>query len=130
VTSALHDMLGAPGTLPTANIEAAVDDFLRMARDPRYRLAIVASARHLMKDRATGRNGFWTRLAELEVPSYWIWGRNDRLVTHRYADRVREAVPTAKVEVWDGVGHVPQFEDPKRTHSKIRRFLDGIESTR
>ncbi len=112
--------------LPADNFEAAAEDTLSYIRDARYRLAVAACARHLIRERATGRNGFWERLSGMAVPSYWVWGSHDRLVSSRYAERVRSAMPDARVEVWDGVGHVPQFEVPDRTNAALLDWIDRL----
>lgn len=119
MTELFHD----PSRVPAANMRAGADDVARSARDRGYRMAVASAARHLAAERGLGRNGYWTRLAELQLPSLWIWGRQDRLVSHRYAEKVGETLPHARVEVWDGVGHVPQFEVPERTNEAVTRFI-------
>ena len=127
VESAIKDMFCDPTCIPDANIRAAAQEFLRGTGDLRNRMAILASARHLVSEPASGRRSFWRRLRSLPIPSYWIWGDHDRLSSSRYAERVRGSLPDAKVEVWPDVGHVPQFEVPERTNEAILGFLDGLE---
>jgi pimeloyl-ACP methyl ester carboxylesterase len=43
-----------------------------------------------------------------------VWGDRDRLVFHRGAQRVIDAVPGARLELLRGVGHCPQVEAPDR----------------
>ena len=129
IESAMTDVLfHDPTAIPAANMRAGAEDVLQSYGDRRYRLAVAAAARHLVAERAEGRKGYWSRLAGLHVPSYWIWGRHDRLVSSRYADRVKDTLPHAQVEVWDNIGHVPQFEAPDRTNEAIARFLARIEA--
>lgn len=130
VEGVIADLFHDPSALPDANIRAGARDVVATARDRRYRLATASAARQLAAEPAEGRHGFWARLERLRVPSLWIWGRSDRLVSHRYADRVRAALPDARVEVWDAVGHVPQFEVPDRTTARIADFVGGIEAGR
>jgi len=122
----LHD----PAAIADDTIDAAVDDTMLALRDPRYRMATAACARHLIRERAEGRHGFWPRLAELSVPSLWLWGSNDHMVSADYAERVRLTVPTSAVEVWDDVGHLPQFESPARTHASIDQFITELAARR
>lgn len=126
VTEMFHD----PSRVPAENIRAAVDEARLYLRDPGYRMAVAASARGLVTDRCYGRRGFWDRLVDLEVPSLWLYGRSDPLVSHRYGTRVADILPNAEVEVWDDLGHVPQFELPDRTHALVRRFLARTEAGR
>jgi pimeloyl-ACP methyl ester carboxylesterase len=81
-------------------------------------------------ERGHGRRSYWDRLTACGVPTYWIFGRHDRLVHHRYADRVRTSLPAAKVEVWRDCGHVPQFEHPDRVTDRLTRWIDRIEAGR
>ncbi len=127
VESAIEDMFHDPTCIPSDNIRAAAQEFLRGTENARNRMAILACARHLASEPASGRRSFWRRLEGLRVPSYWIWGEDDRLSSCRYADRVSGSLPDAQVEVWPEVGHVPQFEVPERTNEAILGFLDDLE---
>ena len=126
VRGLFHD----PSGLPDRNHTAAAQDVARDWSDPAYRLALLACARTLGAERSRGRRAYWNRLGRLTSPSYWIFGRQDRLVPHSYADRVRTAAPDAQVEVWDGIGHVPQFEDPDRVGAALHPWLAGVDATR
>jgi pimeloyl-ACP methyl ester carboxylesterase len=130
IEAGLREMFHDPSRIPADNYRAAADDVLATFKDPGYRLALLACARHLGAERAGGRRSYWTRLCDLEVPTYWIFGRRDRLVHHRYAEKVRSCLPSACVEMWDDVGHVPQFELPDRTNEAITGWLDRIEAGR
>lgn len=127
VESAIRDLFHDPTRIPADNIRAAAQEFLRGAEDVRNRMAILACARHLVSEPASGRRSFWRRLQRLRIPSYWIWGDRDRLSSCRYAERVREHVPDAQVDVWPDVGHVPQFEVPERTNDAVLGFIDQLE---
>jgi pimeloyl-ACP methyl ester carboxylesterase len=54
------------------------------------------------------------RLERIAVPVLLVWGDRDRLVFHRGAQRVLDAVPNARLELLHGVGHCPQVEVPDR----------------
>ena len=126
----VSEMFHDASRVPSENIRAAVDEAQNYLRDPGYRMAVAASARGLVTDPCYGRNGFWERLTDLQVPSLWLYGRSDPLVSHRYGARVADTLPSAEVEVWDDLGHVPQFELPQRTHALLRRFLARTEAGR
>ena len=101
---------------------AGVDEFLRSYLEPRGRAAFYAAARNIYLEEPHGEKGFWTRLAGLEAPSLFVWGRKDQVVPLRFARHVREAVPAAQhLEL--NCGHVPQLERPQVTHDAILRFL-------
>lgn len=126
VASLFHD----PGRIPSDNLRAAAQDVTRYLTDRGYRLATVAAARRLVTERAEGRRGYWRRLADLQVPSLWIFGAHDRLVRVEYAARVGGLLAGAHVQVWDDCGHVPQFELPDRTNRAITAFVERVEAGR
>jgi pimeloyl-ACP methyl ester carboxylesterase len=103
---------------------AGVDEFLRAYMSPAGRAAFYAAARHIYLDEPHGPRGFWTRLAELQAESLFVWGRRDRLVPIAFARHVEAALPRARHLELD-CGHVPQIERPRRTHSAIREFLQA-----
>ncbi len=113
---------------PAANLRAAAADVHLQLNDRNYRLAVAACSKHLINRRSRGRRGFWRQLASVQAPTLWIWGSHDQLVDARYAEHVRRVLPTAEIEVWDEMGHAPQFEDPERTNATIGDFLARVES--
>jgi pimeloyl-ACP methyl ester carboxylesterase/putative sterol carrier protein len=123
VDRTLRRMFADHRRVPADNLRAAREDFLRSIRSPRRRLAFLATARHLGKEEP---KTYWPRLAELEVPSLWIFGDTDRLVPAFYADVVSlHAPPSATVQVWRSCGHVPQFEYPQRTVDALLAAFGG-----
>jgi pimeloyl-ACP methyl ester carboxylesterase len=101
---------------------AGIDEFLRSYLTPRGRSAFYAAARNIYLEEPNGRDGLWTRLPDLQAPSLFVWGKRDSLVPIAFADHVREALPHSEHLELPG-GHVPQLENPKRTHDALLRFL-------
>ncbi len=62
------------------------------------------------------------RLERVAVPVLIIWGREDRMVYHRGARRVLDAVPGARLELFDGCGHCPQLEEAERVVELLEGF--------
>jgi len=109
--------------------QAGVDEFLRMHSTRGGRLAFYSAVRNIYLEEPDGTNGFWTRLAGLDAPSLFIWGKNDRLVPVAFAQHVRHALPSAENIVIE-CGHVPQIEQPKTVEQEISRFLGKPALTR
>jgi pimeloyl-ACP methyl ester carboxylesterase len=103
-------------------VRAGVDEFLRSALSPRGGLAFYRGARHMMLEAPHGPNGLWARLAELQPPALFVWGRRDWLVPRTLAAHVRQTLPTAQHLELD-CGHVPQLERPQETRAAIMNFL-------
>lgn len=128
IEAGIRQLFHDPSRVPDANYRAAANDVLLSLREPGYRMAFATCARSLGVERGRGRGSYWSRLATCAVPTYWIFGRHDRLVHHRYADRVRACLPTATVELWEDCGHVPQFEHPERVNDAVVDWLDRAGS--
>ena len=112
-------------TIPSATdgwVRAGVDEFLRSYLTPRGRVAFYAAARQIYLEEPHGAKGFWTRLAGLESPALFIWGRHDTLVPIGFASHVRNTLPSARHLELD-CGHVPQIERPIETQAAIADFL-------
>ncbi|HTX31401.1 MAG TPA: alpha/beta fold hydrolase [Solirubrobacteraceae bacterium] len=101
---------------------AGIDEFLRSYLSPTGRAAFYAAARNIYLEEPHGPDGFWTRLPELRVDSLFVWGKQDAIVPAAFAHHVEQAVPTAEHLFLD-CGHVPQLEQPRRTHEAIERFF-------
>lgn len=74
----------------------------------------------------------WNRdLADLEsalprianIPILLLWGSDDRAVNPDSAERLRQEFTDSRVEIFDGVGHLPYEEVPERFNSSVLRFL-------
>ena len=62
-------------------------------------------------------------LERVECPVLLIWGDRDRMVTHRGARHVTEALPDTTYELLEGIGHCPQLEAPERVADLVLGFL-------
>ena len=63
----------------------------------------------------------------IQAPTLLIWGRRDTLVPPSVGDLMRGEVPTSRLLVLDGAGHVPMFESAAQTNAALLAFLDGEE---
>ena len=101
---------------------AGVDEFLRSFLTPKGRVAFYESARNIYLDEPHGEQGLWTRMARLSPPALFVWGVDDQLVPIGFQKHVKKALPSAEHLVLD-CGHVPQLEEPERTHEAIAEFF-------
>lgn len=111
-----------PGAIDPALADAIVDEFRVRQRSPAARAALYAAARKIYLEAPYGRDGFYPRLAQLQVPAMFVWGSHDRLVPAAFSRHVREWLPSAQQIVLEGCGHVPQVEHPELT----MELLDGF----
>ena len=125
----LRSLLALPAPVPPMVIRAAVARLYRQlafavpsAIDP----AVVSTFCAHHRDRATVATYLTTArrlIRELRAPFQLdrissrvllVWGDCDRLVFHRGAQRILDAVPGARLELLHGIGHCPQVEVPER----------------
>ncbi len=124
VERALRGMFSNARQLSPSWYAAAADEFLRVFSTPRGRMCFFSAMRQIYLEEPHGPpGGFWARLPELSRPALFIWGSRDRLVPARFAAHVERTLPTATSVVLERCGHVPQFEQPAKTHRLVRRFL-------
>lgn len=65
-----------------------------------------------------------------EVPSLIAWGTDDSIIPAAHAHVLREALPSARLELFDGVGHFPMVEAPDRFLDVLTDFLATTEPAR
>ena len=119
----VKQLFADPSRLQETWYDAAIDDFRRVWRSPRARLAFFAALRNIYLDEPDGEAGFWARLAQMRCPALYIYGDSDVLISPRFATKIQAALPSAQVAVWDDCGHVPQIEYPERTAGSMIEFL-------
>ena len=65
-------------------------------------------------------------LADIGAPSLLLWGRKDRLIDVSSVPVWSKGIADLRVEIWDGVGHMPMLERPGKTAALYREFLKGL----
>jgi pimeloyl-ACP methyl ester carboxylesterase len=64
-------------------------------------------------------------LPRLKAPTLLIWGSKDPIMEEPARQSLREALPGAKVKIFDGLGHNPFWEDPRGVAGVINPFLQS-----
>lgn len=131
-------VLKSPIPLPEPILRAAVGEAYRQLAFARPREATRAAVRaftdhHRSKDRVTRILGNGRRLlpelspppfdlARIACPVLLVWGDRDRMVTHKGARLITEALPDTDYQLLEGVGHCPQVEVPDRVARLLLAF--------
>ncbi len=108
--------------------DLVVDEFQRIYSSPGARTAFLASARNIYLDEPFGDGGFYPRLAELDVPSLWVWGSHDTVIPPAFKRHVEQWLPAAEQIILDGCGHVPQVERAAQTSGLLQRFFARVDA--
>ncbi len=65
------------------------------------------------------------RLHRIAVPTLFLWGAQDRIVSVDYGRSFCAAIPGARFELMDGAGHVPHIEQPQPFADRVLKFIDA-----
>lgn len=63
------------------------------------------------------------RLHRIEVPTLFLWGAQDRIVTPDYGRAYAAAVPGAQFTLIDQAGHFPHVEQPEEFARQVLSFV-------
>jgi pimeloyl-ACP methyl ester carboxylesterase len=128
-------MLLAPADLPAHVFREpggpAARALFAVPDDPEQ--AALARTRLVWAMGATGKfiwpipdKGLTKRIHRLAAtPALLVWGQDDRLVPHAYADEFARRLGRARVEIVKGAGHAPHLEQPEATAQAVLGFLKG-----
>lgn len=65
-------------------------------------------------------------LPRIQVPTLLVWGDADVRSPLSVAYQMRDAIPTAKLAVISGAGHVSNLEEPARFNAEVRGFCLSV----
>lgn len=65
-----------------------------------------------------------SQLHQLEMPSLWLYGEQDRLVMASTANCVRQLLTGAAIEIIDGAGHAPLLSHPEQCMQALESLND------
>lgn len=65
------------------------------------------------------------RLHEIRVPSMFVIGSDDHMLSPRIAEETTKAIPNAKIAVIPGGGHMLQLERPQQLREIVEEFLQN-----
>jgi pimeloyl-ACP methyl ester carboxylesterase len=120
--SALGRGLGALGLRPNADVAEVARGYGSL-EDPARRAAFLATLRSVVG--VSGQRvaaGDRLYLAE-SLPILILWGSRDPIIPVEHAEAAHESLPDSRLEIFEGVGHLPQLEAPARFCAAMERFL-------
>ncbi len=93
--------------LPTGEARSAFTHTLRSVVDWRGQIVTMLDRSYLVDD----------------IPLLVMWGDRDSIIPVAHAHRVKEALPSAQLEIFPGAGHFPHHADPDRFIALLRAFI-------
>ena len=124
--SVLGQGLGLLGLRPSADVAEVARGYASLA-DGERRKAFLATLRAVV-----GTDG--QRIAALdrlylaeELPLLIVWGERDPIIPVSHGEEAHRELSGSRLEVFPGVGHLPQLEEPGRFVAALERFLAETE---
>ncbi len=126
VGSVLGRGLGMLGVRPSADVAEVARGYASLA-DGERRKAFLATLRSVV-----GTEG--QRIAALDrlylaeaLPLLIVWGDKDPIIPVAHGEDAHRDLPGSHLDVFEGVGHLPQVEAPGRFIAALERFLAETE---
>lgn len=113
VDRAVREVYGDPAKVTAA----LVDRYFELTLREGNREALAQR----LSQREPGRHA--DLLARIQAPTLILWGGQDRWIPPAAAEVFHRAIPHGQVQVFPGLGHVPQEEDPASTVQAVHTFL-------
>jgi len=64
------------------------------------------------------------------IPTLIVWGARDPVIPASHGERAHAAIVGSRLEIFDGIGHIPQLEAPERFVGVLERFLEQTKPAR
>lgn len=120
VQTVFHDMSAALALAPP---DASAETMVQLARE-RAALARVGWNPYLYNPLLR------RRLPRISAPTLLCWGRYDRVAPLVCARAWEAAIPGARLEVFEGSGHMPHLEEPAAVATAVAAFCSAHEAGR
>ncbi len=65
-------------------------------------------------------------LGRIEVPTLLLWGEHDARSPVAVGERMRDAIPGARLSVIADAGHMSNLEQPDRFNEEVLEFCRGL----
>lgn len=114
VESSVRNVYGDPSRVTPE----LVDRYYELSLRAGNRAAVVERFRQVHHGENAGA------IARITAPTLILWGAKDRLVPPEHAASFHRDLQDSKLVLFDDLGHVPHEEDPERTVTEVRRFLE------
>ncbi len=107
---------GSPRGLPDAFVDRMARDYDRGTQRAVLRLYRATDAARMVPVPASA-------FRELNRPALVVWGEGDAYIPREFAERHREAFPSAEIVYLPGSGHFPMADDPEGIAAAVIPFL-------
>jgi pimeloyl-ACP methyl ester carboxylesterase len=67
-----------------------------------------------------------TETGDISVPTLILWGAHDHLVPRQHQETLVGRIKGARIQIYEGTGHLVLWECPERVAEDLRSFLGGL----
>lgn len=99
-----------------------VQRYVSLSRAPGHRTALL----HILANHEGRSPATAGKMAEIEVPTLVMHGRQDNLVPAEGGEAFARTIPGAALIIYEDVGHLPQEEIPHRSAADLDAFLESV----
>ena len=65
------------------------------------------------------------KIRSIACPALIIWGKQDKIVDVKYAERFHQDIKGSELVIYDSCGHVPMMEKPAKVNDAVLRFFSS-----
>ncbi len=80
---------------------------------------------HIMAMASTKEQFDESLIKKISCPTLIVWGKEDKIVNPKYAERFHHDIKGSQVIIYDSCGHVPMMERPLDVQREVLRFLSN-----
>jgi pimeloyl-ACP methyl ester carboxylesterase len=129
VGAALARGLRLVGVRPNADVSEVARGYASLS-DRDRRAAFLATLRGVIDTGGQRVHAGDRHYLDEGMPTLIIWGDRDPIVPLHHGQNAHEAIPGSRLEVFTGVGHLPQLEAPGRFIAVLEQFIAENEPAR
>ncbi|HTR89020.1 MAG TPA: alpha/beta fold hydrolase [Solirubrobacteraceae bacterium] len=122
VGATLSRGLSALGLRPSADVAEVARGYASLA-DGGRRSAFLSTLRGVVGTDGQRVQAVDRLYLAAGIPVLIVWGARDPIIPAHHGERAHEAIPGSSLEIFEGVGHMPQLEAPTRFVAALERFL-------
>jgi pimeloyl-ACP methyl ester carboxylesterase len=127
--NALGRGLATVGLRPNADVAEVARGYASLADHDR-RTAFLATLRAVVSTRGQSVDASDRLYLAARLPVLILWGAQDPIIPAHHGQRAHEGIAGSRLEIFDGVGHLPQIEAPGRFVAVLERFIEETEPAR
>jgi pimeloyl-ACP methyl ester carboxylesterase len=129
VGGALAHGLSVVGFRPKTDVAEIARGYASLA-DRDRRAAFLATLRGVIDTHGQRIQAGDRHYLDEGMPTLIIWGERDPIIPVHHGQSAHEAIAGSQLEIFDGVGHLPQLEAPGRFIAVLERFIVENEPAR